>query len=417
MKLNNMDFDQILDKYTDLIIEVGLNLQEGQKLFIDAEPLETSPLARKVAEKAYQHGSQLVSYLYSDEVIIKNRFEHAPRDSFEEFPSWATDAILESIQEGGAYLVILGRDPDLLLGQDPELVGIANRIRQQHITPIRKEISANTVQWLIVGFPTRDWAKAVFPDLDPEKAETRLWEAVIQVCRLDKPDPVAFWKGYLDDLWNRSIQLTRKGYQSLHFHGPGTDLKVGLPQNHIWMGGLDKSPDKLEFCANLPTEELYTLPHRNQVNGTVRATKPLSYLGSLIEDFELRFSEGKVVDFSAKKGEEVLASVLETGPNARYLGEVALVPHSSPISQQDLVFLNTLYDENASCHLALGNAYPVNLEGGIEMSEEDFIVAGGNQSLIHVDFMFGSGELDVDGILPDGSSEPVMRSGEWAFET
>jgi aminopeptidase len=416
MKLNSQEFDQVLDKYADLIIKVGLNLQEGQKLIISANPIDSVPLVRKVTQKAYQSGSRLVSTLWTDEHEIKTRIEHAPKDSFEEFPTWKTDAFLGSIQEGGAFLGIGGRDPNLLKDQDPDIVGTVNRVTQEHNTPIRKEISRNAVQWLYVCYPNPNWARAVYPDLPPEEAEIKLWDAVIQACRLDQADPVAFWNGYLDNLGDRSIRLTQKEYQALHFRAPGTDLRVGLPKNHIWVGGREKTPSNQEFCANIPTEELFTLPHRNQVNGTVRATKPLNYLGSLIEGIEMEFSNGEVVDFSASKGQKVLANLLDTGPNAKYLGEVALVPHSSPISQLNLLFLNTLFDENASCHLALGNAYPYTLTGGTEMSDEEFKAAGGNQSLVHVDFMFGSGEMDVDGILADGSTEPVMSSGEWVID-
>jgi aminopeptidase len=233
---------------------------------------------------------------------------------------------------------------------------------------------------------------------------------------LDKPDPAAYWKEYLASVSARADYLTAKAYQTLVFTGPGTKLEVGLPKGHIWLGGDDNTADGLPFAANLPTEEVFTLPHRDQVDGVVTATKPLSYRGMMMENIWMKFEKGRIVDFSADVGQEKLAGLLDTDQNSRYLGEVALVPHKTPISQSGVVFLNTLYDENASNHLAFGNSYRFSLEGGMEMSPEEFTKAGGNESNIHVDFMFGSGEIDVDGILPDGSKEPVMRQGEWVFD-
>jgi len=347
--------------------------------------------------------------------LERTRFEYAPRDSFEEYASWKTDSRLKSMQQGDACIWMGGSDPDLLKGFDLDLIATAARTYGKHFEPISKLIGINSVQWLLVAPPIQSWAERVFPDLKPNDAESKLWEAVIKACRLDQLDPVGYWKEYLDQLEIRAKFLTKRGYQALRFIAPGTDLTVGLPENHVWLGGWDRSQNDIQFCGNLPTEELFTLPNREKVEGTVRATKPLNYEGNLIDDFQLTFSQGKVVDFSADVGEKILEGLLDTDPNARFLGEVALVPHLSPISQQNLVFLNTLYDENASNHLALGNAYRVNLSGGSEMSDEEFSEAGGNLSLIHEDFMFGSGEMEVDGILEGGKSEPIMRAGEWAF--
>jgi aminopeptidase len=321
-----------------------------------------------------------------------------------------------SINNGDALLGMRGTAPDLLKGYDSELVSTIAKTYAKHAKPISEKIVINAVQWLGICPPTPDWAKVVFPDLSEEEALNKLWEAVIQACRLNDPDPVKSWRQNLDSLKERALYMTAKRYQKIHFKGPGTDLEVGLPEGHLWIGGWDDTLDGVQFSANIPTEEVFTLPHRDRVNGTVRATMPLSYQGRLIEDFQLRFENGKVVEYSAKKEQEALQGILETDANAAYLGEVALVPHSSPISQLGLVFLNTLYDENASNHLALGKAYRFNLEGGTEMTEEEFLGSGGNDSLVHVDFMFGSAEMDVDGILEDGTTEGVMRGGEWAFE-
>jgi aminopeptidase len=410
-----VNFNEFLDKYAVLILETGLNLQPEQGLFIWVNQLELAPLARQVVRRAYQMGSPLVSVLWNDDQIQTARFDHAPRDSFDSYPSWKSDARLNSVLAGYAVIWMGGDAPDLMKGYDPDLVSAAAGSYSRHMKPFLEQIAVNAVQWLVVCPPTPGWSRAVFPELDDSEAENRLWEAVIRSCRLDQPDPAQSWQKNLDALEKRGQLLTERRYQGLHFQAPGTDLEVGLPEGHIWIGGWDRTPGGVRFCGNIPTEEIFTLPDRARVNGTVRATRPLSYQGSLIEDFQLTFKDGKVIDYQAESGEAALKGILESDPEASYLGEVALVPHSSPISQEELVFLNTLYDENASCHLALGNAYRVNLEGGTAMTGEEFEAAGGNESMIHEDFMFGSGELDVDGLLGDGSREPVMRDGEWVI--
>jgi len=410
------DFDQKLEKYAELIVKVGLNLQPGQRLFILAYVLEAAPLVRQVVKSAYQNGSKLVSVLWLDEELNKIRYQHAPRDSFEEFPTWATEGILQCIERGDAFLKIYGQNPELLKDQDPDLLSIAARTAGKHYKPIGDHQGKNSVQWSIVCPPTPEWATKVFPENTPKDAEQLLWDAVFKACRIDEPDPSVFWEKYVYNLEKRATYLNDRQYTALHFTGLDTNLTVGLPESHIWESGSSKTPSDISFLANIPTEEVFTLPHKNKIDGTVAATKPLSYQGNLIENFSLTFSEGKVVNFSAEKGEEYLRNLLETDEGAKSLGEVALVPHQTPISQLGFVFLQTLYDENASNHLALGNAYRSSLEGGVAMSDEEFEQAGGNDSLVHVDFMFGSGEMDVDGLMSDGATEPVMRAGEWAFD-
>ena len=410
------DFDQKLEKYAELIVKVGLNLQPEQRLFLVAFSLDVAPLVRQVVKSAYKNGSRLVSVLWLDEQLDKIRHQYAPRDSFEEFPTWGSDGNLQCIERGDAFLQIGGRNPELFKDQDPELIAIVNHTQAKHLKPIRNHQGKNSVQWSIVCPPTPDWATKVVPENTPQKAEECLWDAVFKACRIDEPDPAVFWEKYVDNLEKRAKYLNDKQYTVLHFTGLGTNLTVGLPEGHIWEGAKHKTPSDISFVANLPTEELFTLPHKNKIEGTVTSTKTLSYHGNLIENFSLTFSEGKVVNFSAEKGEEILRNLLETDEHAKFLGEVALVPHQTPISQLGFVFLNTLYDENASNHLALGKAFRSSLKGGVTMSDEEFARAGGNDSLIHVDFMFGSGEMDVDGLMSDGATEPVMRAGEWAFD-
>ncbi len=409
------NFEEKLKKYAELIVKVGLNVQEGQKVVVRAGH-NTAPLVREIVTAAYQVGSPLVTVVWLDEQLNKIRHQYAPRDSFDRAAAWMYAGIAQEIQEGAAYLQVSGADPELLKGMDPESVSTSRQTTAKHYRPIGELQGQSITQWNLVCPPTPDWAKRVFPDLSVEEAEEKLWNKVFTLCRLDNDDPVAVWQEHLAELKLRREALTAKQYASLHLRSPGTDLKVGLPQGHIWMGGGSASADKTPYVANIPTEEVFTLPHKDQTEGTVASTKPLSYYGSMIENFSLTFEKGKVVALSAEKGEDALREMINTDEQAGALGEVALVPFMSPISQSNVVFLNTLYDENASCHLALGRAYKFNLEGGPAMSNDEFFAAGGNNSNIHVDFMFGSGELDVDGIKADGSIEPVMRGGEWAFE-
>lgn len=414
--LNSQEFEKILTNYAEIIIKVGLNLQPGQRLFITASPLEVAPLVRKVAESAYQNGSKLVSVLWKDEQLSKIRFQNAPKDSFEEFPTWETDGALTAAERGDAFLYIWGKDPELLKEEDPKIVATAQKVQAKLSEPVNILRGKSILQWLIVCPPTQAWAARVFPNDAPQDAEAKLWEAVIKACRLAENDPVEFWMKQVESLAKRKKYLTDKKFKSLKITGPGTDLYIGLPEGHLWEGGSPKTQSGVSFVPNIPTEEVFTSPHKDKTSGIVSSTKPLSFQGKIIENFKLTFEDGKVVEYSAEKGEDALRSLLETDENARYLGEVALVPHQTPISQQGLVFLSTLYDENASNHLALGRSFRFCLEGGGEMSEQEFEDAGGNKSLIHVDFMFGSNEIDVDGELPDGTFEAVMRGGEWAFE-
>jgi aminopeptidase len=412
----SLTFEQKLQRYADLAVKVGLNVQPGQRVIIIAGPLEVAPVVRAVTASAYQLGSRLVSVLWVDEQLAPIRYQYAPRDSFEEYPAWTMKSVLNSIEQGDAYLQIIGQDPQLLKGQDPDLVALAGRTHRQHYKPIGDHQGINSVQWLVICPPTPGWATKVFPEKSSEEAVNDLWDAVFKACRIDEPDPIAAWQQQIVNLKERKEYLTARQYAGLQFTGPGTDLMVGLPEGHIWAGGESKTQNDVPFIPNLPTEEVYTIPHNKKTEGTVTATKPLSYQGNLIENFSLTFSEGKVVNFSAEKEEAALRSIIEAGENSGRLGEVALIPHKTPISQSGLVFLNTLYDENASNHLALGWAFRYTLIGGDAMTDEEFEQAGGNESIVHVDFMFGSGEMNVDGVKADGTAEPVIRDGEWAFD-
>jgi len=415
--------DRRLEIYGELAVRVGLNLQPGQRLLIvgpltnGGASLEAAPLIRQIAASAYEAGARLVETIWGDEGLQLARFRHAPRDSFAEFSTWLPKALVEHVEAGHAVLSVYANDPGLLKGQPSELVGGLDQAASRSVRPFREQISRNQTNWAVVAGAGSAWAARVFPHLSSEQQVSRLWDVIAQLCRLDRPDPVSAWQTHLDKLTARSASLNRKQYATLRYTGPGTELTIGLPAGHVWVSGQSTSRSGILFTANLPTEEVFTIAHKDRVDGTVRSSKPLSYGGTLIEGFSLRFVDGRVVGLTAEQGEAVLRQLVETDPGAGRLGEVALVPHSSPVSQSGLLFYNTLFDENAASHIALGSAYKFTLRGGDAMSDEEFERAGGNRSVVHVDFMIGSEELDVDGVLRDGTAEPLMRRGEWVVST
>jgi len=414
------NFQSNLKKYADLVIKVGLNLQPGQKLIMqhlrnDGVPIQAAPLIRLVADSAYQAGARLVDVQWRDDEITLSRFTHAPKDSFEEFPAWQAKGILDVVEDGGALLTVSSIDPDLMEGQDPELVDQRQRAFLKHWKPISAHIGKNAMNWSLFSIPIDGWARKVFPDMPAEEQMPALWDAIFKICRVYEDNPIAAWETHLANLKKHGDYLNEKSYRKLHYTAPGTDLWLTLPKGHIWRSAGFKSQTGIPFTANIPTEEVFTLPDKRYTEGTVKSARPLVYSGSVIDNFSLTFKEGKVVDFSAELGESTLEKLLSTDEGASMLGEVALVPNSSPISQSGLLFYNTLLDENASCHLALGSAFRFSLDGGEKLSGEEFRARGGNTSLVHSDFMMGSGELDIDGVLKNGDVEPVLRAGEWAF--
>jgi aminopeptidase len=398
---------------------VALNVQPGQRLLIigplanGGAALDAAPLIRKITESAYDAGAVLVEAIYGDEAMQLIRFKRAPPSSFGEYSAWLPHALLQHVEGGHAVLSVYANDPDLLKNQPPELVSTVQEATARDVRPFREQVSRNQTNWAVVAASSPGWATRVFPNMSEEAATARLWDEIGRLCRLDQADPVAAWEAHLVGLARRAGHLNTRKYSALKYTGPGTDLTLGLPEGHIWVSGRTASRSGIPFTANLPTEEVFSMAHKDRVDGWVRSSKPLSYGGTLIDGFSLRFAQGEVVEMKAEKGEAVLKRLLEADAGARRLGEVALVPHSSPISQSGLLFFNTLFDENAASHVALGNAYKFTMAGSESMTQEDFERAGGNRSSIHVDFMIGSGELDVDGVLPDGRSEPVMRKGEW----
>ncbi len=409
----NPNLEHQLDQYARLAVEIGLNLRAGQRLFINA-PLETAPFVRRIVEHAYKAGARRVYTDYDDEQLDLIRFQHAPRDSFDEFPEWLPAARLGAVERGDAFLGVSASDPDLLKDVDPELVHQTMRVRREHMNDYRNAISRSQVNWLIVSVPIPSWARKVFPDLPESEALERLWTAIFKTVRANQPDPVAAWRSHLQRLDVRRDWLNAQRFDALHFKGGGTDLTVGLPEGHIWGSGQSLAQNDILFCANLPTEEVFTMPHKDRVNGVVRSTKPFAHQGVRVEGIEVEFKDGKIIRASAQRGEETFIRLLDTDEGARHIGEVALVPHKNPVSDAGILFLNTLFDENAASHIALGRAYPFTLEGGPAMSEPELETAGANNSLIHEDWMIGSDQINVDGIKPDATIIPVMRAGEWA---
>ncbi len=414
-------FQDSLAKYAGLILRVGLNLQKGQPLIINnastkGVPLHAAPLVREVTRLAYEMGSPHVEVLWNDEELIRLRAQYAPEGTLKEYSDWQIAALMNVIDRGGAMLTIRSNNPDLLSDLDPERVGVLQRTHSEKFSPVSLAVTGNKINWLVVAAAAPAWAAKVFPGLPQAEAEAKLWESIFQITRVDQPDPVAAWEQHVQNLHKRSEYLTARQYTGFHYTAPGTDLKVGLPRGHRWLSAREKARNGIEFIANLPTEEVFTLPHRLQTEGTIKASMPLAYGGTLIDDFSLTFKEGRVVDLSAGKGEAILKKLIATDDGAGRFGEVALVPVDSPIASRGHLFYDTLIDENASCHLAVGRAYRINMDGGQDISDEEFTGRGGNVSLIHVDFMVGSKDMDIDGLREDGAREPVFRSGKWAFE-
>ena len=413
--MNELEFSKALQKYADVVVKVGLNLRAGQKLFILAGIFDY-PFVRAVTTSAYQAGARYVDVLWGDEEITHIHLKNASKETLEDIPNWPSNAALEFVESGAALLGISSRNPDLLSDVDPERVSIHQVANLKKWEKFNDAIMGDAVNWTGVSSPTKEWAMKVFPGVTAEQAIEKLWEAIFQTCRVDQPDPVAAWQTHIANLKKHSAYLNDKHYTALHYRAPGTDLRVGLPERHYWIAAQSEAKNGIEFTANMPTEEVFTMPHRDKVNGTVSSSRPFVVTGQIVEDFTLHFENGKIVNFTAKKGEEALRKLIETDEGSHSIGEVSLVPHSSPISQSGLLFYSTLFDENAASHIAIGRAYRFTMDGGNEMTEEEFQANGGNFSLTHSDFMIGSAEMDVDGICADGTPEPIMRQGEWTFE-
>lgn len=402
-----------LDKLAQVAVKVGLDLNEGQDLVMTA-PLDAAPLVRMITEHAYRAGAGLVTTLYSDSEATLARYKYGHDLSFDRAPNWLFNGIGEAFDNGAARLAISAENPMLLADEDPEKVGRANKAMSKATTPMRKRIVGFNVNWNIISYPSTDWAKLVFPDDSKDVAVHKLAEAIFAASRVDLDDPFAAWAEHNKVLSSKANWLSGNKFAAVHFSGPGTDLTVGLADDHKWLGGASRAKNGIVCNPNIPTEEVFTTPHARQVEGYVRSSKPLSHHGTLIDDIEVRFKEGRIIEAKASKGEEVLIKMLDIDEGARRLGEVALVPHSSPISQSGTLFYNTMFDENAACHIAQGQCYSKCFVDSDNISEEQVKANGGNSSQIHVDWMIGNAQTDIDGILQSGERVPVFRKGEWA---
>lgn len=404
-----------LEKYALLLVKTGINIQKDQTLVINS-PIECASFARSVAEIAYKEGAREVVMNWRDELSSKIRFINGPEEIFEEFPDWQRDFYLHHARIGAAFLSISASDPELMKDVNPDRMSKARKASSAAIKEYRERLMANKNVWCVASIPTVSWAKKVFPENTEEEAIEKLWDAIFKTVRVDKEDPVAAWEAHKNNLKRSMDFLNGNKFRYLHYKNSiGTDLKIELPENHLWLGGSDYTPEGLEFIANMPTEEVFTLPKKDGVNGTVVSSKPLNYNGNLIENFSLTFKDGKIIDFKAEKGYDVLKSIIETDEGAPYLGEVALVPYDSPISNSNILFYNTLFDENASCHLALGEAYPVCIKNGENLSKEELKNEGVNTSIVHEDFMVGTKDLEIIGITADGKEVQVFKDGNFAF--
>jgi len=403
------------EKYADLVLQTGVNLQDNQALVING-PVEGAAFVRLVAEKAYELGAKEVHVNWADDELSLLKYQHAADEVIENFPDWKVQLQESYAKDGAAFLSIHATDPDLLQEVDPARVAKASKAAGQALKEFQKYIMNDWVTWTVISIPTVKWAEKIYPDKTGKDAVEALWKTIYTMTRVGEGDPIKEWEKHNTTLENASQLLNDKQYEALHLQAPGTDITIGLPENHIWQGGAAVSEDGVVFNPNIPTEEVFTAPHKYKVDGTVSSTKPLNYGGSVIDNFQLTFKDGRVIDFQAETGEEVLQHLLDSDEGAKHIGELALVPDASPISQSGLIFYNTLFDENASCHIALGKAYPTNVENGAEMDDATLDQHGMNDSLVHVDFMVGSAQINIDGILEDGTKESVFRQGAWALD-
>lgn len=410
-----MNKENLLKKYAKLAIYQGVNVQKNQTLVISS-PIECAEFTRMLVEEAYIKGAKEVVVQWNDELTGKLKYKYSPMEVFETVPEWVKESRLSYAKEGACFLSISASDPELLKDVDPKKVATFRKASSIASREFSSRLMSNENAWSIVSIPTVGWAKKVFPNVSEDEAVEKLWNAIFKIVRVDSQDPVKAWEEHKNTLKKNMDFLNSKRFKSLHYtNSLGTDLIIQLPEKHLWAGGAEFTQDGTEFIANMPTEEIFSMPKKTGVNGKVVSSMPLNYGGNLINNFSLTFKDGKVVDFSAEEGYETLKNLLDTDEGAKYLGEVALVPYNSPISNSNIIFFNTLYDENASCHLAFGKAYSLCIKDGEKMSEEELLKEGANDSLTHVDFMIGTKDLQITGTTYDNEKFDIFVNGNWAF--
>ncbi|MFC4639896.1 aminopeptidase [Deinococcus hohokamensis] len=407
------NFETKLSRYAELLVHTGVNLPAGGKLLINA-PLDAAPLVQLISRAAYQAGAVHVKVNYSDPQLSLALFEDGSDEAVAFLPDWVALEAERMVEDGYARLAIAGEDPGLLSGVDPQRVALRSKLQAQAMKAVSEAVGGFAVNWCVAAMSTPAWATRVYPDLSAEAAVARLWDDIFSVTRADQSDPVAAWGTHLSELERLCGLLTSKQYAAIHLRSElGTDLTVGLAEGHIWQGGAETARNGIRGVPNLPTDEVFTAPHRDRVDGWAVSSKPLSVRGQLIEGIRVRFEGGRAVEVTAQQGEETLRTLIETDEGAAHLGELALVKASAPVAQTGTLFLHTLFDENAASHIALGRCYPTNVQHG--ENPEALLAAGGNDSLIHVDWMIGTPGTDVDGVTADGAREPLMRGGEWVI--
>jgi aminopeptidase len=407
--------ESFLKKYATLAVKTGVNIQPNQTLVV-MSPIECASFTRMIMEEAYDAGAKEVVVHWGDELSAKIRFLKATEEVFENMPQWQIDSYMHYAEQGAAFLSISAANPELLKDVNPERIAKSQKTRSMGLKDFNARLMSNRNAWSIVSIPTDGWATKVFSDVSTEEAKEKLWNAIFKIVRVDQVDPVEAWEKHKANLKEKMDYLNHKNFKALHFkNAKGTDLRIELPENHLWVAGAEHTQEGVEFIANMPTEEVFSMPKKTGVNGIVYSSKPLNYGGNLINNFSITFKDGKIVDFSAEEGYDTLKNLIGTDEGSHYLGEVALVPFDSPISNSGIIFYNTLYDENASCHLAIGRAYSLCMKDGDTMSQEELEAAGGNYSLTHVDFMIGTEDLSITGIISDGNETAVFSNGNWAF--
>lgn len=404
-----------IDKYVELVIQKGINIQKGQILVISS-PVEVYDFTRKLVKQAYELGASEVVVHWNDEVVGKYKYVYGAEDIFDTFPEWQKESMEYYRKKGAAFLSVYATDPDILKEVDKTRVARFQKAKSLALKEYYENVMGNSNQWCVISVPTQAWAKRVFPELSIEVAISEMWKLILKIVRADKENPILEWENHLNTLKARMDYLNKKRFAKLIYRNSlGTNLEIGLPEGHKWISGGEKSKAGVEFVANIPTEEIFTMPHREKVNGVVVSSKPLIYGGSVIDKFTLTFKDGEVINYSAEIGEEILGKLLSMDENSKYLGEVALVEYDSPISKSERVFYNTLFDENASCHLAFGGAYPICLENSEGQSEEELKERGMNNSLTHEDFMIGTEDMEIVGIDSEGRETTIMKNGNFVF--
>ncbi|MCD8875373.1 aminopeptidase [Mammaliicoccus sciuri] len=409
-----MGYEKQLQKYAELLVKVGLNVQEKEPVYIQAS-IDASEFVHLVVEEAYKIGAEDVKVSYKDDRIAQLKYQYEPESFFENVKQYDIDEKMDYLDRKAAFLSIVSSSPDSLKDADPNKIRKSMAANGKAFKDYMVAVQSDRMSWCVASYPSVGWAKMMFPELSDDEAVNKLLETILKTVRVDQEDPVKAWEEHDHLLHEKADYLNNKKYKALHYKSEGTDLTIELPNGQYWSGASSVNSKGNSFVANMPTEEVFTAPHKNGVNGTVSNTLPLSYSGNIIDDFTLTFKDGEVIDYKAGVGEEILKSILETDEGSKRLGEVALVPVDSPISNMNTLFYNTLFDENASCHIALGSAYAFCIEGGKDMTAEQLAENGLNDSTTHVDFMIGSKDLSIDGILENGEKEPVFRDGNWAF--